>query len=839
MRPESVQHHGARRSGQRRGKAKEDERRRSARTRQQEEQLSLVTQNVQGLASGDASTSWFAALMQEQDGQQADMVLIQETHVQADEIERFTGHHCRMWGLDDSQHSTPLAYWSASNGRRAGVATLLNPHAAIHSVAPYQQDSWTPNFMAVSARLDGETFVVINIYAPTDKNQRELLYQRLARLELPQDARVLVGGDFNCTQDLGTDRSYNKNQASHYSKMLDKVIVEWGLKDAAEDDMKRVFSPLGVGRFAARHRTYFYKLADGTEASCRLDRWYISSSDYDWVRDVAATLPNARTDHNGVRLLINNPTHRHLTRRREIVYPAPVYAAQEVELVHQRLIADFAARVKAHDGTVSRDQAIRWAVEWDELKITLVSKCREIWQKSKRKVRTAYRQRLRRLNSAVRALGVTRGGRQPKRDAEESVLELRSSLLAMKAQASTQRRLQLFARHSSQESTKVFFGRIANRYLDTAVTELIEEGQDTACAIDDMQDVMASGWQDVMAPQLVSIDWESAAVSEFHAPRQDGLDVLNNVIVEDETRRSLRRSARGKAAGPDKLPNSWYRDFEDALVPLLTRLFNAWLRHAVFPKSFATAYILCTKKSRRSVLPKDFRPIAQLCSDYKIFARLMAMRVRGLVERLVHWAQNGFAPGRDIHATIDYFMAAQKLARQGMLPPSACALFVDFSKAYDTLRRDCLLWVLRCQGFPPLFIQMVHATHRETTSQFIVNGKVLRSVAVTTGIRQGCPLAPLLFILALSPLYTALQADARLPGRNLGVHHNEETLRSLGMPMTLRCNCKTSARRQRRSACSRVSATSPVYSSTRTRRCVCVSTLQNRSSRVTAWASLF
>ncbi|DAZ99148.1 TPA: hypothetical protein N0F65_010232 [Lagenidium giganteum] len=159
----------------------------------------------------------------------------------------------------------------------------------------------------------------------------------------------------------------------------------------------------------------------------------------------------------------------------------------------------------------------------------------------------------------------------------------------------------------------------------------------------------------------------------------------------------------------------------------------------------------------------DFRPIALLSTDYKLFTRVLANRLRPMLPRIVHPLQTRFVPGRDIHSTIDVFLALQ---REERVKPSseACVLLLDFSKAYDTLRRDHLLAALKHAGLLARFRTLVDALHDGTSAVFLVNGFPSSRLAVTRGIRQGCPLAPLRFILALNPLYQRLCSDRAING---------------------------------------------------------------------------
>lgn len=85
-------------------------------------------------------------------------------------------------------------------------------------------------------------------------------------------------------------------------------------------------------------------------------------------------------------------------------------------------------------------------------------------------------------------------------------------------------------------------------------------------------------------------------------------------------------------------------------------------------------------------------------------------------------------------------------------------VLLDLMKAYDTLDRNFLAAALAEFGYSERFIDLVERIHRDTTACFLANGDLSSPLDVRTGIRQGCPLAPLLFLIAVELLkYAVLQ----------------------------------------------------------------------------------
>ena len=103
--------------------------------------------------------------------------------------------------------------------------------------------------------------------------------------------------------------------------------------------------------------------------------------------------------------------------------------------------------------------------------------------------------------------------------------------------------------------------------------------------------------------------------------------------------------------------------------------------------------------------------------------------------------------------------------RQGSL----LVLFLDWSKAFDRIIPDALVHALRRFGLPVEMLQMVRAIY--TDRRFLVrdNGVASTTHVQATGIAQGCPLSPYLFVTMMS----VLVQDAATALKALGVTDKE------------------------------------------------------------------
>ena len=89
---------------------------------------------------------------------------------------------------------------------------------------------------------------------------------------------------------------------------------------------------------------------------------------------------------------------------------------------------------------------------------------------------------------------------------------------------------------------------------------------------------------------------------------------------------------------------------------------------------------------------------------------------------------------------------------------SAVVAFCDFRKAYDTVDREFLFRTMHALGVGPGFIAMARLLLTNTKARALVNGHISTPAAFAAGVRQGCPLAPLLYLFIAQALLRLLKA---------------------------------------------------------------------------------
>lgn len=215
--------------------------------------------------------------------------------------------------------------------------------------------------------------------------------------------------------------------------------------------------------------------------------------------------------------------------------------------------------------------------------------------------------------------------------------------------------------HGAAAQQRSFFARFSLKYDHKGAVQF---GSSAAAGAPGAKaNAAATDWIPVMQQQPTQrhdIDsWFDALPAPTHA-----LDWtrLTRAGTDDETERALGSLRRGKASGPDRMPNDKYKDLPE-VVPFITAVFNACLESGQLPASFADANVYIIPKVAEPRSRLDGRPIALLNSDYKVVKKILADRLTEYMGELIHIAQSGFVSGRQIHDTLNWLSAARKLVR--------------------------------------------------------------------------------------------------------------------------------------------------------------------------------
>ncbi|GBG75955.1 hypothetical protein CBR_g21197 [Chara braunii] len=249
--------------------------------------------------------------------------------------------------------------------------------------------------------------------------------------------------------------------------------------------------------------------------------------------------------------------------------------------------------------------------------------------------------------------------------------------------------------------------------------------------------------------------------------------LLDRPVTVEELTETLKAMAKGKSPGVDGLPAEFYTATWDYTVPILVKLYNHVLEGGSLreDKRRGVITLIYKKGDKRNI--RNFRPISRLNVSYKLLAKLLARRMAPFLPALVHTDQGAFVQGRAIEENIFTAMGAleiiQRENRQVMVA------MLNLKKAYDRVNWSFVLATLEHMNFGIGFRTWVAALYTDTTASVLVNGYQSPLFSLTRSLRQGCPLASLLFATQMDVFLNSIRSSPCIKGLQLGPEHTLTT----------------------------------------------------------------
>jgi hypothetical protein len=165
---------------------------------------------------------------------------------------------------------------------------------------------------------------------------------------------------------------------------------------------------------------------------------------------------------------------------------------------------------------------------------------------------------------------------------------------------------------------------------------------------------------------------------------------------------------------------------------------------------------------------KDLRPISLCNVVYKIISKILANRLKQILDEIISPNQSAFVPGRLITDNIllayecTHYMRSRKKGKDGY-----AAIKLDMSKAYDRVEWGFLEKMMRRLGFAERWIELIMLCITSVRYQIRVNGALTDEIIPQRGLRQGDPLSPYLFLICaegFSALLNQAEEDGQLEG---------------------------------------------------------------------------
>ena len=209
------------------------------------------------------------------------------------------------------------------------------------------------------------------------------------------------------------------------------------------------------------------------------------------------------------------------------------------------------------------------------------------------------------------------------------------------------------------------------------------------------------------------------------------------------------------APGPDGIPFAAYR----AIPELAAKVFAAAIKGMMGgnkPGEKFNAGILHLLPKKDTDRIEDTRPLVINNTNNRIIATVIQRSINDSIESILSDNQNGFRDRRSTATNIDFFN--EKFFSALEQHRFYDIIFIDFLKAFDSVSHEAIFQLLSAIGMPAPYVNIIRSLFHNAHCYTNFKGADPAKIFFHSGVKQGCPLSPTLFILIIDVLLDMLES---------------------------------------------------------------------------------
>ncbi|KAJ0749948.1 putative RNA-directed DNA polymerase [Helianthus annuus] len=227
-------------------------------------------------------------------------------------------------------------------------------------------------------------------------------------------------------------------------------------------------------------------------------------------------------------------------------------------------------------------------------------------------------------------------------------------------------------------------------------------------------------------------------------------DILVEPFLEQEIKEAVFECGDEKAPGPDGMNFRFIKHFWNIFKDDFRRIFDWFYNTGEITLGSGASFIALVPKVKDPVSLVNYRPINLVGVISKTISKVLANRLRSVLDGVISENQSAFLKGRFI---LDGPLIVNELISWiKKKKDKAFILKIDFDKAYDNVNWNFVVNILRQMDFHDKWCSWIMGILKSANSSVLVNGSPTFTFKCEKGMRQGDPLSPFLFLVVMEAL---------------------------------------------------------------------------------------
>lgn len=658
----------------------------------------------------------------------ADIIFLQETHLKIQDHNRLK---CR-W-IDQVFHSS-------FNAKSRGTAILIKKNVPFITtkIIPDPQG----RYIIITGKLYNHLMTLVNIYAP-NMDDEQFITSLITKLPDMDTHQLIIGGDFNFVLNTDLDRSSrNPTNLSKSAKTIQKFMEKYKIIDPwrTQNPNRRQYS-----FYSPVHQTY-----------TRIDFFLI---DY----NLLPLIKNC--DYETIMLSDHSPVQLQL--KLGYKYTTKTWRFDNSLLSNEQGLEEIRNQIifyLSFNDTLDTKRSTLWETLKAYIRGQVISWKSLISKQHKEKENNLKLklQEIDRQHSAMPSAALHR-----KKLSVQTELELTYTMETVKLLTKTRHKYY----EQGEKISRVLAQQIKKQAASRIITEIRSE---TGLITKDLKEINSTFKKFYIDLYTSESQKDPTIIEAFFKKimtptiKREYIEQLEQPITKQEIEQAINNMQNSKAPGPDGYTSEFYKAFKDQISPILLEVYNEAIEKEILPPTFYQANISVIHKTEKDPLnPASYRPISLINVDNKILAKILATRLEKVLPTIISQDQTGFIKDRQLFFNTRRLLNIIHTQDKNNLN-SEILLSLDAEKAFDRVEWDYLFLTLSMFGFGSKFTSLIKLLYAQPTASVQTNNTHSEYFALNRSTRQGCPLSPLLFALAIEPLAILLRSSKEYAGITRG-----------------------------------------------------------------------